>query len=64
MTKIMKIAKIRIMILKDVSINKDLTEHRQRQRSGTRTRIVVNEFINTGNIHSLIGWETKTITMI
>ena len=59
-TKIMKIAKTRIVNPRGVGTNKGLT----RCGRGRGTRTMVGGFINAGDIHSLMGWGTRTITVV
>lgn len=48
-------AKTRIVILKNINTNKNLTGYGQRQEHKTRIRMVVGWFITIENIYNLIG---------
>lgn len=54
MTKIIKIVKIKIMILKDININISLNSHEWGQIRKIKIKIIVGKFINVENIYSLI----------
>ena len=58
--RIIRIAKMRIVNLRGVSTNRGLT----RRGRGRGTKMAVGGFINVGNIHSLMGWGTKIITVV
>ena len=62
--RIIRITRTKIVTPRGVSINRGLTRRGQGQGHGTRIRTALGRFINTGNIHSLMGWETRTITVV
>ena len=59
-TRIIRITRTRIVIPRGVGTNKSLT----RRGRGHGMRTAVGGFINAGDIHSLMGWGTKTTTVI
>ena len=59
-TRIIKIARIRIVNPKGIGTNKSLT----RLGRGRGTKTAITGFINAGDNHSLMRWGTRTTTVI
>ena len=59
-TRIIKIARARIMTPRGVDTNKGLTGREQ----GRGMRTAVDGFINAGDIYSLMGWGTRTTMVV